>query len=62
MDDEKAHLSLQNMARADLKMEMGITMAMVTEETWRQLALGVVFSCEFKIDDEEPYISLSFGW
>ena len=62
MDENKARLSLQNMSRVDLKMEMGITRAMVTEEIWEQLALGTVFTCEFKVDGDEPYISLSFGW
>jgi hypothetical protein len=60
MDDEGAEIVLQNLSRRDLQLQMYIGRSFLKEEHWEQLAIGIPFIIEFKLEDDKPYIELRF--
>jgi len=60
MQDDGAVVVLRNMSRRDLEIQAYVGRAFLKEEHWNQLALGISFVLEFKLDGDRPYIELRF--
>jgi len=60
INEDRAQIVLRNMSRPDLELQMYLGRALVDEESWEKLAMGVIFFMEFKEEDGQGSVELSF--